>query len=994
MYKSTKNIKLLIVFFLLSIFFFSVNAETSVWTFDNSSDYNFDSEKIEFSSGAVQLKIKSDWYNRDWKYRKPIIITNSELTLTNYQIRVDLSNINFDFSKTSTTLSDIIFTDSDGTTALDYWIENLDNTGVSTSTIWVEIPNIPNPYKTIYMYYGNPSAVANSNGDDTFLFFDNDFTSRITYESQALSNAETYQTIPTYDDSGQAIHPDIVYFDTPWNGYKYWMAMNPYPNSDQTKENPSIVVSNDGASWTVPNGLTNPIDNQPSGYDSDTDMIYDGNSNELIIYYREYSGSPATDKIKRRVSSNGINWSEEENVLNGAEGGILSPAVLKIENQFFMWYVDSLGGGSSATNTLVKYIVSDNGISNWSQPISVSLSQPGYVIWHIDIKYIPEKQKYYMLYSAFPVGQSNDDGAALFFAQSDDGITWEVYNKKAINTYPTSSWDSRAIYRATFLYNDNSDMFRVWYSAKGNDNSWHTGYTERNMTAFLDSMDSDNTKKWIDYKKGSQSATIATTSDGIILSGQPNTVSSANIRTTKKFTNNIIIELRQRISNERYWDTSIGSYVASEEGFYEARKGEVVIRSREYPTLSSSSPWYHTTLGAGYMWNADDVNSVSSKARVYKMVNITANTNALASSSGTPIHPVNQWLKNRYIYSGSGNLQWYVGDNLIVSSNDTAYLDNEKYLLLSQGAYTTSNWGGNREIDYVFVRQYATTTPSISLGAEEKRFYTDNPHIELKSDNAVEFVNIFDFIEESLENGGEIKYQISKDGGLNWYWYNGDSWENYNNPDYIKTNTAGEIASNIELFSFGGGNFVFRSFFHSDGTQDVKLESLNLVYSDDLTPPVISGLSDDSTPRKIKIWNWSSDDEDATYRYHTTTSDSFVFSDEEYSSTTSTAQSSGNGMYYLYVQARDANNNESDVVVVFAVLDNTHPVITILGDNPISVEHGSSYVDAGATALDNVDGDLTDEINTINNVNTNTLGSYSVSYVVSDSSGNTSTSTR
>ncbi|MDD4289906.1 MAG: hypothetical protein PHH83_01360 [Patescibacteria group bacterium] len=165
----------------------------------------------------------------------------------------------------------------------------------------------------------------------------------------------------------------------------------------------------------------------------------------------------------------------------------MSPSILKSENQFFMWYLDSLGGGSDATNTIIKYVVSDDGVSNWSEPISISLTQPEYVIWHIDLRYIPEKQKYYMLYSAFPYGSSNTNKAALFFSQSDDGTNWKVYNKKVINTSPTSSWDSEAIYKSTFLYNNTSDMFRVWYSAKGDDSSWHTGYTERNMTLFLDS---------------------------------------------------------------------------------------------------------------------------------------------------------------------------------------------------------------------------------------------------------------------------------------------------------------------------------------------------------------------------------------------------------------------------------------------------------------------------------------------------------------------------
>lgn len=70
------------------------------------------------------------------------------------------------------------------------------------------------------------------------------------------------------------------------------------------------------------------------------------------------------------------------------------------------------------------------------------------------------------------------------------------------------------------------------------------------------------------------------------------------------------------------------------------------------------------------------------------------------------------------------------------------------------------------------------------------------------------------------------------------------------------------------------------------------------------------------------------------------------------------------------------------------------PVITILGNNPLNVLFQSTYVDAGATALDNVNGDLTAGIATTSNVNTNATGTYSVIYTVTDTAGNTATATR
>ncbi|MDG1403601.1 immunoglobulin-like domain-containing protein, partial [Polaribacter sp.] len=68
--------------------------------------------------------------------------------------------------------------------------------------------------------------------------------------------------------------------------------------------------------------------------------------------------------------------------------------------------------------------------------------------------------------------------------------------------------------------------------------------------------------------------------------------------------------------------------------------------------------------------------------------------------------------------------------------------------------------------------------------------------------------------------------------------------------------------------------------------------------------------------------------------------------------------------------------------------DTTIPVITITGDATVTIEVGSTYTDAGATALDNYDGDITDDIVTVNTVDTSTVGTYTVTYDVSDANNN------
>ena len=71
------------------------------------------------------------------------------------------------------------------------------------------------------------------------------------------------------------------------------------------------------------------------------------------------------------------------------------------------------------------------------------------------------------------------------------------------------------------------------------------------------------------------------------------------------------------------------------------------------------------------------------------------------------------------------------------------------------------------------------------------------------------------------------------------------------------------------------------------------------------------------------------------------------------------------------------------------------PVITILGNNPETVFVGDTYSDAGATASDTEDGDLTDSIGTDGlPIDTSSAGSFIVTYAVIDLSDNTAVQVR
>jgi hypothetical protein len=72
----------------------------------------------------------------------------------------------------------------------------------------------------------------------------------------------------------------------------------------------------------------------------------------------------------------------------------------------------------------------------------------------------------------------------------------------------------------------------------------------------------------------------------------------------------------------------------------------------------------------------------------------------------------------------------------------------------------------------------------------------------------------------------------------------------------------------------------------------------------------------------------------------------------------------------------------------FGTGDVDGPVITLTGPASVDVLVESAYQDAGATATDTIDGNLTARIVTNNPVNTALVGTYTVTYNVSDDSGN------
>jgi len=99
------------------------------------------------------------------------------------------------------------------------------------------------------------------------------------------------------------------------------------------------------------------------------------------------------------------------------------------------------------------------------------------------------------------------------------------------------------------------------------------------------------------------------------------------------------------------------------------------------------------------------------------------------------------------------------------------------------------------------------------------------------------------------------------------------------------------------------------------------------------------------------------------------------------------------GVYTLTFKVKDKSGNAAAPVVrTVRVVDEVAPVITLKGEQSVTIKVGENYEDAGATANDDVDGDITQSIEITGLIITGTPGVYTLTFNVKDKSGNAAAS--
>ena len=193
-----------------------------------------------------------------WSYRKSHEIEGSTAgAQTNYQVKIivhkgagtDSGEHVYCNNHCRDDFGDIRFTDSDGVTELDYWLESY--TSGDQATFWVEVPSIPaSPdTATIYIYYDKPDATTTSDGEATFPLFDH-------FEGTSLdTNKWTTYGSGTYSVSNSIL--DVV--DGATTLFVYSIATFNYPIAWRAKiriDNPRPGASGYGKAAGFRNTMT------------------------------------------------------------------------------------------------------------------------------------------------------------------------------------------------------------------------------------------------------------------------------------------------------------------------------------------------------------------------------------------------------------------------------------------------------------------------------------------------------------------------------------------------------------------------------------------------------------------------------------------------------------------------------------------------------------------------------------------------------------------
>ena len=354
--------------------------------------------------------------------------------------------------------------------------------------------------------------------------------------------------------------------------------------------------------------------------------------------------------------------------------------------------------------------------------------------------------------------------------------------------------------------------------------------------------------------------------------------------------------------------------------------------------------------------------------------NIENNLNQTNYNSNTNNSNQTSYYDTTNVNNGLGQTDYYNNDSYYQNSNystnnysDTSYEEKEK---------KTSNWWkillliliiliiiilllkfcGNSNSSSKKDEEYAMLTERICKAAEEYILSDSSPNLKAGESRIIKFRNLADknLLETQIKNP----------------YYSGGLFKKTEEPKYFSLDNSVRITKN------GIGTYNCELV---DNSKDVTAPELRLNGDATITMAVGTEFVDPGYT--------ATDDYDGDVTSKVVVSGS--------------VDNSKAGTYELTYTVSDTAGNTTSKkrTIIFeklgnleislgSIVDGVTPQISLKGANPYCMVKGGTYIEPGATATDNVDGNITDKIAVTNKVTGNLMGAFRIVYKVEDSSGN------
>ena len=225
--------------------------------------------------------------------------------------------------------------------------------------------------------------------------------------------------IPTYDGSGQAVHPSLLVQE---GSPKFVLSFTPYTDTDDRVENPSVVVSDDGLSFREEREGLNPLVPAPGkDHNDDPDLFY--SRGKYGILYLE-TMRPEKQSLVLLESTDRLRWEKrvihQELLDQGSGCFMLSPKYIEKNGLSYLFYVNR----DVRDGYRIEYVTGKDICSlDFSCRYVVAVSGLKDLPWHLDI--IQDAGGCYMLLTTAS-DTEKESRYTLRIAKSRDLVNWSL----------------------------------------------------------------------------------------------------------------------------------------------------------------------------------------------------------------------------------------------------------------------------------------------------------------------------------------------------------------------------------------------------------------------------------------------------------------------------------------------------------------------------------------------------------------------------------------